>query len=83
MSVIGTTDYCAQSANLGLLVGKTLSSVKENKVFHMLTNVSDVDIVVHKGTRIGKFVALSGHDALVNIIDSSVPVNKNNVKNEN
>ena len=83
MGVIGTTDYCAQSANLGLLVGKTLSSVKENKVFHMLTNVSDVDIIVHKGTRIGKFVALSGHDALVNIIDSSVPVNKDNVKNEN
>ena len=83
MGVIRTTDYCAQSANLGLLVSKTLNSVKENKVYHMLTNVSDVYIVVHKGTRIGRFVALSGHDALVNTIDSSVPVNKDNVKNEN
>ena len=48
----------------------------------MLTNVSDVDIVVQKGTRTSKFVALSGHDALVNIIDSSVPVNKDSVKTE-
>ena len=48
----------------------------------MRTNVSDVDIFVHKGTRVGKFDALHGHDVLMNVMISSVFLDKKSVRNE-
>ena len=65
--IIGTTDYCTQAVATGLLAGKTLTTVKDNKVYHTVANVTDTDIMLKKGARIGKFVALSGHDRMIDM----------------
>jgi len=68
--VVGLTDYCTQSVSTGLLAGKTMTKIRDDSVYHIVANVTDKDVTVKKGTRIGKFVALSGQDRLVDITDT-------------
>jgi hypothetical protein len=68
-NVVGLTDQCPQSVATGLLAGKTMTKIFDDKVYHTVANITNEDIVLKKNTRIGKFVALSGQDKVVQITD--------------